>query len=92
MRADAYNQINQIYQASRKPAAGKTKASKGTDRLEISQVGKDYQIAKQAVAATPDIREDKVASVKARIESGDYDVSAEALAEKLAAKYGTTIF
>lgn len=92
MRIDAYNQISQIYQASRPASANKASASKKTDKLEISQFGKDYQIAKQAVAAAPDIREDKVADVKSRVESGNYDVSADEFAAKLAAKYGTTIF
>ncbi len=92
MRIDAYNQINRIYQASGKPAASKAGASKKTDKLEISQFGRDYHIAKQAVAAAPDVREDKVADVKARIEAGNYDVSVDELAAKLAAKYGTTTF
>ncbi len=92
MRIDAYNQISQIYQATKKSPVSKASKVNGSDKVEISQFGKDYQIAKQAVAAAPDIREDKVAQVKSRIAAGDYDVSAEELAEKLAAKYNTTVF
>lgn len=92
MRIDAYNQISQIYQTKSKPSAAKKGSVKGTDRLEISQFGKDYQIAKQAVTAASDIREDKVADVKARIEAGTYSVSVDDFAAKLAEKYNTTVF
>lgn len=92
MRIDAYNQVSRIYQTGNKPSVTKKGAAKGTDKVEISQFGKDYQVAKQAVAAAPDVREDKVADMKARIEAGTYDVSAADFAAKLAQKYGTTVF
>ena len=92
MRIDAYNQINQIYQASKPKTVSKTGSVYGTDKVEISQFGKDYQIAKQAVANASDVREDKVAEMKSKIASGSYDVSAEDFAAKLAEKYGTTVY
>lgn len=92
MRIDAYNQISQIYQTGNKSRVGMTNRVYGSDKVEISQFGKDYQIAKQAVADAPDVREDLVASVKARIEAGTYDVSADDLAARLSEKYGTNIF
>ncbi len=92
MRIDAYNQISQIYQTKSKPSVNKKGSVKGTDKVEISQFGRDYQVAKQAVAAASDIREDKVADLKARIEAGTYEVSVEDFAAKLAEKYGTTVF
>ena len=42
------------------------------------------QVAKDALAAAPDIREDKVAAIKAAYQSGQYNVSAEKFAEKVA--------
>lgn len=92
MRIDAYNQVNRIYQTGNKPKVAKKGAAKETDKVEISQFGRDYQVAKQAVAAASDIREDKVADMKARIEAGTYDVSVADFAAKLAEKYGTTVF
>lgn len=92
MRIDAYNQISQIYQTTGRRTVGKKNSVYGSDKVEISQFGKDYQIAKQAVADAPDVREDLVASVKARIEAGTYDVSADDLAARLSEKYGTNIF
>lgn len=91
MRIDAYNQVNMIYKAAGRAQTKKKTAASGKeeDKLEISQFGRDYQIAKTAVAAAPDVREDKVAEIKAKYESGRYEVSAKALAEKLAAKYNS---
>lgn len=88
MRIDAYNQIGTLYNTT-KPS--KVKGMKETaiarDQVEISRSGKDYQIAKQAVAAAPDIREDRVAELKSSIKSGKYDVDTGDFAKKLLASY-----
>ena len=91
MRVEAYNQIAQIYNTTK---AGKVKNAQSAgkrDGVEISQAGRDYQIAKQAVAETSDIREDKVALLKSRIDSGNYKVGTGEFAEKLLAKYQTYV-
>lgn len=92
MRIDAYNQISQIYQTNKKHTVNKTSQVYGSDKVEISQFGKDYQIAKQAVAQASDVRADKVADIKARIDAGTYSVSNDDFAAKLAEKYGTSLF
>ncbi len=92
MRIDAYNQITQVYSTPKKTQVGKATSVYGSDKLEISQFGKDYQIAKQAVAAASDVRTDKVAEVKSKIASGNYNVSNDDFAAKLAEKYGTSLF
>ena len=92
MRIDAYNQISQIYQTNKKHTVNKTSQVYGSDKVEISQFGKDYQIAKQAVAQASDIRADKVADIKAKIDAGTYSVSNDDFAAKLAEKYGTSLF
>lgn len=92
MRIDAYNQVSRLYTTTSKSKVSKSKSVDTTDRLEISQVGRDYQIAKSAVAAAADVREDRIAEVKAKYASGDYDIAAEELAAKLAEKYNTTLF
>lgn len=90
MRIDAYNQVSRLYAAAGKTQAKKTaKSSAAEDRLEISQLGKDYQVAKAAVAQADDVREDRVAEVKAKYEAGKYDVSANKLAAKLMEKYNS---
>ena len=66
MRIDAYNQIQQIYGSStiKKTEDKKTTTSSFKDQLMLSATGRDSQIAKKALASTPDVREDKVASIK----------------------------
>lgn len=87
MRIDAFNKVSQLYQAnSTKKIAGASKIN-NKDRVEISQVGKDFQVAKKAVAQVPDIREDKVKELKQSIASGNYNVSGEELADKMVESY-----
>ena len=87
MRIEAYTQVQQLYNAT-KPAKLQGKAHvSATDRIQISSIGKDIQIAKNAVAAAPDIREDVVAPIRAAVTHGTYQVSAESFAEKLMQKY-----
>lgn len=88
MRVEAYNQVAQIYKTSKSAGASKTtKTESSRDEVQISSFGRDYQIAKQAVAEASDIREDKVAEVSAKVNSGSYDVSTDAFADKLLERY-----
>ncbi len=83
MRIDALNKINEIYKASSIKSTSKAKGSSFNDMLEISQTGKDYQIAKQIVARTPDVREAKINEIKERMQAGTYNVTIEDVADKL---------
>ena len=88
MRIDAYNQIAALYKTTKpSKAAGTAEISSARDQVQISRAGKDYQIAKQAVAAASDIREDKVAELKSSIKSGNYDVDTGDFASRLLASY-----
>ena len=90
MRIETYNQVAQIYKTSQTAVAKKTSSiSKGRDEVQISQTGRDYQIAKQAVAEASDIREDRVAQLKAKVDSGNYEVNSGDFASKLLEKYQT---
>ena len=89
MRIDAYAQVQQIYNTpktdiSRKNA--KVNVSEA-DQLEISSAGRDYQVAKQALSATADIREDVAAPLRKSIQAGTYEVSVEKFADKLLQKF-----
>ena len=87
MRIEAYNQVQQLYNNNSTKQLKKETSKSFLDQLQISSVGKDIQVAKQAVANASDIREDLVASVKKRIDDGSYNVDAESFAEKLFARY-----
>lgn len=94
MRIDAYNQVTQLYgvQQSTKVQKSSSVASSARDQISISQTAKDYQIAKTAVSQASDIREDKVAMLKAKVQSGEYQVEPGDFASKLLAKYNNSTF
>ena len=83
MRIDAFNQVTQLYKTNSTKKTYATSKTQAADKLEISQMGKDYQVAKSAVAAAPDVREDKVNAIKQALASGTYNVSMEEVADKL---------
>ena len=85
MRIEAYTQVQQIYNTSKADKSRKSvKANLSeADQLEISSVGRDYQIGKQAVAAAADVREDVTAPLRKSIQAGTYEVSVEKFADKL---------
>lgn len=92
MRIEAYSQIQQLYNAS-KPTANKSVSNGAAfrDKLQISSAGRDMQVAKAAVANSPDVREDKVAALKRELANGTYNVSGEDFAEKMIEKYAQTL-
>ena len=88
MKIGAYMQVNQLYQTSKtkkNTAAGKAKA--GSDQVELSSFGKELSIARQAVSEAPEVRESRIADIKAAMQAGTYDLSMERLADKLVDKY-----
>lgn len=92
MRIDAYNQIAQIYGVQKTVKTRETQAvGRVSDQVSISQAGRDYQVAKNAVSEASDIREDKVAQLKSMVNSGTYQVSAGDFASKLLEKYNAIL-
>lgn len=88
MRIEAYNQVAQLYKTnktSKHPALHQQVLWEET-KVQISSFGRDYQIAKKAVAEASDIREDKVAEMKSKYESNDYQVDTGDFASKLLEK------
>jgi len=70
--------------ARREEHAAGSKAVKANDNLfTVSSEGKDYQAIRKIVANVPDIREDKVARIKAQMENGTYNVSSADVASKI---------
>jgi len=87
MRIEAYNQVNQIYKSQKVQKPGKTNKSGRMDQVEISSFGKDIQTLKQAVANSPDIREELTAPLKSQVNAGTYNVDTGDFASKLLEKY-----
>ena len=54
MRIDAYTQVTQLYNNTKVKSAAKPTRAGFSDAVQISSFGKDYQVAKKAVASAPD--------------------------------------
>lgn len=94
MRIDAYNQIAQLYNVQNTYNTTQKvneKAGKNSDQLSISQSGYNHQTAKAAVSEASDIREERIAKIKARIQAGTYSVSTEDLANKFLENYNAVV-
>lgn len=87
MRVDAYNKIAQVYQTNAVQKIEKKTNVSTKDQVEISSLGNDYQVAKKAVADSPDIRADKVQDIKERIALGTYNVNMEEVADHILKRY-----
>ena len=87
MRIEAYSQVQQMYQTKKVNKAPQSGSVSRADQVQNSSLGKDFQTAKAAVAASPDIREDLTASIKAKVQNGTYAVDNGTFAEKLLQKY-----
>jgi negative regulator of flagellin synthesis FlgM len=55
----------------------------GKDVFALSKEGRDFQIALSALSKVPDIRQEKVQEIKEKLQSGNYNVSAQELADKI---------
>ena len=82
MRIDSMNTVSSVYKTNSRKKINNAYQTSFSDKLEISQLGRDLQVAKKAVAATSDVREDKVAAMKTALSNG-YSVSDSDLADKL---------
>lgn len=51
--------------------------------VNLSQASKEAQRIREIVSAEPDVREDKVAELKEKIETGRYEIDHEGVADKL---------
>ena len=92
MRVEFINKVAATYQTDKVTAKRNVYSTASVrDQLSISQTGYDYQIAKQAVAEASDIREDKVADIKNKIDTGSYQVDTGDFASVLFAKFNAEI-
>lgn len=87
MRIDAYNRVSQLYQGNAVKKTSRKNDVSAKDSLEISSFGKVFQNAKKAAADAPEVREDKVQSLKEQMANGTYNVSSKQVADKLVDQY-----
>ncbi len=85
----AFNAINSIdnkkFRVNNLNKASKVQDFKsiGKDELEISSTAKDYSIATKNLKNVPDTRDNLVAKLKEKINSGNYEISPDKIATKI---------
>lgn len=87
MRIEAYSQVQQLYNNNKVKKTKQASVAKQTDGFQMSKAGKQMQVAKQAVNSAPDVRSELVDPIKAKVQSGTYDVTGESFANRLLQKY-----
>ena len=60
--------------------------------VNLSSALKETQLIKEIISSEPDIREDKVSELKQKIESGNYKIDNNAVADKLVDSFIDEIF
>jgi len=53
------------------------------DKVDLSSQSKEMNKISEALAAAPDVRAEKVEALKKQVESGQYQVNSDAVAEKM---------
>ena len=83
IQVDAYvNQLQDTKKADQAADQAKESATK-TDTVVISDAAKRIQEARAKLDDIPDVREEKVADLRNRIQNGTYQADAEKTADKL---------
>lgn len=85
MRIDGLPQVTGIYTNDKKVSRVENlnNVQNIKDNVKISEVGKDYAIAQKALKDIPDVRQDRIEEVKAKIEKGEENVKGEDIATKI---------
>ena len=91
MRIGNLTQVQQLYNVGQAGKSGKTERKGFSDAFAVSDAGKDITGAKAAVANASDVRADLVASIKAKINAGTYNVSADDFADKIVGRFADSI-
>lgn len=87
MRIEAYNKVSQLYKTKQTKTVQNIEKEKRLDEVQISSTGREYQLAKQAVKDSPDVREELVSSLKKSMAKGTYQADEKSFADKLMQKY-----
>ena len=69
--------------AASKSASATSAAPRPADSVELSDTAKALSSAAQTVAGATDVREDRVAAIKAAIANGTYSVDSKSLAQSM---------
>jgi len=85
-RIDGVRPTTDIHKADRTASVKKAgSVSKKMDAVALSSEAKDFQVALRALKDVPDVRENRVDEVMAKISSGGFNMSSSEIASRLLA-------
>lgn len=87
MRINAVNRLFESYQVQAAAAVNKAQQVKGRDQVALSNEAKDYSNIKKLLSDIPDIRTEKVETLKQQINSGSYHITGLQAAEKILSNF-----
>lgn len=79
----AYNRQTSRIRGNEKASANKSTSDSCEDRVLLSPMAKEIQMAKSQLQDIPDVRFEKVTEIKNQIDQGTYPVSSEKIAHRL---------
>lgn len=74
------NRMGALQKPGESPSTGSPAAG---DRVSLSPQVRELEAARAAVSAMPEVREEKVAAIRAQVEAGTYVVDGEKIAGKM---------
>ncbi len=87
MRIDNIKKVHDVYGNSPILSDKKVKKTQQRDKVELSNEAKEFaSVYKKALVAS-DVREDKIADIKARMDNGTYNVKSEDVANKILSRF-----
>ncbi len=60
--------------------------------VNLSQASKELRLAREVIESEPDVREEKIAEIRDKIESGTYEIDNQAVADKMVGSFIDELF
>ena len=86
MRIDGVKNVYDAYNSKQVTPNKKVTNVVGRDKVELSSEAKDFASVYKKALEAPDVREQKIADIKSRIDAGTYSVKGEDVADKMMAR------
>lgn len=81
------SRVYEAYQTQATTAVKKAEPVTRKDQVALSSEAKDFVAIQKMLSDVPEVRQDKINDIKARMASGSYNVKAEEVAEKIVSQF-----
>lgn len=87
MRIDPISRAYEVYKSQQTTPVKKSNTVSSKDQVELSSVAKEFGSVYKMALEVPEIRKDKVESLKEQMNSGTYNVKSEEVAKKIMSQF-----